>query len=445
MNQLAGLQNIGNTCFMNSSLQLILRSDDLINFFTSNNFKSDVLNTFKKFIEEYKSSKLLKGNSIHPIKKLIEKKSKEFCGYNQEDSHEFYIHFLDLLDEEIKKEFATKNKDSDNENLIEKIYDTKLKTTFLSEETKDKSEIISNNRLININFKPSEAYIELSECLRRVVLIEKLDGDCKWKPEGKKKGQKANKITHPINFPKYLTVLLIRYQHVNGYAKKLNININTKQYWKSNVFPANKYYKFCGFVLQSGSMRGGHYVSYIEKNGKWWLCDDGRISVVSYGTAINRSRQAYMLLFEQKDEREEPCPEEPEVPDIKEEFSGFMQRNQLSKKAKRKIKRQEQKQIRQELNDNNIKLESLIEIKEKEDKDNKKFMFSNLTKKFQKEKEELKKERAVFNFSKSDKEISENKFKFKLNDSQNQVPILKNNVEINTPKKPKFQFSFTKN
>lgn len=38
--------------------------------------------------------------------------------------------------------------------------------------------------------------------------------------------------------------------------------------------PANAKYKIKSFVVHSGSYSGGHYVAYVEMNGKYYLCDD---------------------------------------------------------------------------------------------------------------------------------------------------------------------------
>ena len=41
---LKGLNNIGNTCFLNSGLQLLLANDELINYYLNNNFENKISN-----------------------------------------------------------------------------------------------------------------------------------------------------------------------------------------------------------------------------------------------------------------------------------------------------------------------------------------------------------------------------------------------------------------
>ena len=69
-----GLTNIGNTCYLNAALQMLLLNSDFINLILSyNGGMSDILNEISKFIINYYTSNL---ESISPeiIKNIIKKK-----------------------------------------------------------------------------------------------------------------------------------------------------------------------------------------------------------------------------------------------------------------------------------------------------------------------------------------------------------------------------------
>ena len=71
MDNLVGLNNLGNTCYLNSALQIIVNCTVLTKVILSQSFKSEALNIYKKFLIEYKTAK--PGNAISPmdIKNLV--------------------------------------------------------------------------------------------------------------------------------------------------------------------------------------------------------------------------------------------------------------------------------------------------------------------------------------------------------------------------------------
>ena len=118
-----GLYNIGNTCYMNSILQIFLNIEELRDIFIPENdkqnksFLSFVLNTEYKDINNIVKKKgyliielinLLKEKWFLEKKALIPRKFKEICGeYNslfktseQQDAHDFYTFLVDKLHEE---------------------------------------------------------------------------------------------------------------------------------------------------------------------------------------------------------------------------------------------------------------------------------------------------------------------------------------------------------
>ena len=88
-----GFANIGNTCYLNSGLQLIVQNTNLCNLILNyRNYNNDI-KIIGDFIETYYS---LDNTTIIPsnIKKLVEKKNNIFIGNNQHDAGEFIIFFL---------------------------------------------------------------------------------------------------------------------------------------------------------------------------------------------------------------------------------------------------------------------------------------------------------------------------------------------------------------
>jgi ubiquitin carboxyl-terminal hydrolase 4/11/15 len=111
---ITGLQNLGNTCFMNSSLQCLSNVFDLTNYFIGNDFIKDLnrenrLGTGGKLAAAY--AELVKEiwhgteSYVSPwdIKRIIGEVASQFCGYNQQDSQEFLSYMLDGLHEDLNR------------------------------------------------------------------------------------------------------------------------------------------------------------------------------------------------------------------------------------------------------------------------------------------------------------------------------------------------------
>jgi len=126
---ITGLENIGNTCFMNSALQCLSNCYELTKYFLSNLYKNEIninnrLGTKGEIVNIYRQ--LLKDlwegkeESINPtyFKNIFSQFVEQFSGYNQQDSNEFLIFLLDKLHEDInsisEKEYSESEKDENS-------------------------------------------------------------------------------------------------------------------------------------------------------------------------------------------------------------------------------------------------------------------------------------------------------------------------------------------
>ena len=99
-----GLHNMGNTCYLNSALQMLASLDNFRSLLNECNLKtteSKLRDLLLNVLE-----RLERGETLRPtaLKREIDEKTPLFIGYRQQDSHEFLTTLLDLIDEEYKKE-----------------------------------------------------------------------------------------------------------------------------------------------------------------------------------------------------------------------------------------------------------------------------------------------------------------------------------------------------
>ena len=110
-----GLNNLGNTCFMNSALQSLSHATPLTRHFLSNRFKFD-LNTsnplgtggklalaYEEFLKHVWMKQGITSTSPTALKRAIALFAPRFAGYQQHDAQEFLAYLLDGLHEDLNR------------------------------------------------------------------------------------------------------------------------------------------------------------------------------------------------------------------------------------------------------------------------------------------------------------------------------------------------------
>lgn len=251
-----GLPNLGNTCYLNSACQLLLRNHQfsLIEAIGDNSFRG-----------------------IMKIKKRLGDISKKFKGNAQQDGGEALLYILDLYE---KHGFG--------------------KEYIFNEKTRVKCKLLSCLHL-EISFRKSKVFMldinnchSLDECYYNFKDSTILDGEEMWHCPKCNEKRKASKRQSIVEWPKYLLIYLKRFEITStGRYQKNNQLLEIPILWRGC-------YKLIGAMIHNGSLSGGHYVSVGLENGRWYLFDDSRVSEINESELKNYLSKAYVLHFVNK-------------------------------------------------------------------------------------------------------------------------------------------------
>ena len=316
-----GLTNLGNTCFMNTCLQILIHSEDFIQRLLA---KSSCISKYTPITSKFYNlckEMLTSQRSINPteFKQKFGSKHSLFRGYGQNDTQEFCRILLEDMNIELNevrhkapyKELVTKGKSK-----IE--CDQEFDELFRSRE----SSIVINSfygQIINIftckcNYKSYsfQKVLDLPLLLGNNDIYDLLDDyfkeesiyfetKCEKCQKPKIKHKKKTKISRPPN------ILILSFQRINWRTQRknnCNVNfyeeLNIQKYIDEECGHGNEYkYTLYGIGNHSGTINFGHYYAYIKLNNKgWYEFNDSMVSKIGY-IDLNSSN-AYTLFYKKK-------------------------------------------------------------------------------------------------------------------------------------------------
>lgn len=336
---LTGLENLGNTCFLNSCLQVINHTYELHAFLDTekyiNNIKTNISDS--SMLKEWNDLRkvMWSGNGVVTPKKFVynvhqiatDKKKDIFTGWSQNDMPEFLQFFIDCLHNSISRKVNMKingNVENSVDDMAVQCYNM-LKTTYANEYSEIMelfyglyvSEIISKDGFIRHVLKPESYFIldlpvlagdhlatNLYDCFDMFIKPDILDGDNVWFNE--KTGQKEEVVKQISfwNFPKVLIVILKRFsedgtQKINSVIDFPLDNLDLSKYVRG--YNANTHvYELFGICNHIGGLMGGHYTAFAKHADKKWVhYNDRNVDIIENPEQMI-TPMAYCLFYRKK-------------------------------------------------------------------------------------------------------------------------------------------------
>uniref|UniRef100_A0A8C1QCX5 Ubiquitin carboxyl-terminal hydrolase n=1 Tax=Cyprinus carpio TaxID=7962 RepID=A0A8C1QCX5_CYPCA len=298
----AGLHNLGNTCFLNSTLQCLTYTAPLANYMLTREHSKTchepgfcMMCTMQNHIIQVFANS---GNVIKPICVLNELKriGKHFRFGSQEDAHEFLRYTVDAM----QKSCLPGNKldrQTQATTFVHQIFGGYLRSRVKCLNCKAVSDTFDPYLDISLEIKTAQT---LSKAFEQFVKPEQLDGDNAYKCSKCKKMVTASKRFTIHRSSNVLTISLKRFTNFNG--GKITKDVRYTEYLDLRPFMSQSHgepqiYALYAVLVHSGfSCHAGHYYCYIKaSNGQWYQMNDSSVSFSDIRTVLNQ--QAYLLFY----------------------------------------------------------------------------------------------------------------------------------------------------
>ena len=314
VNCISGLENIGNTCYLNVIIQLLNNIQELRDYSFNTQLKKKISSNKKKdniltisFLELLKSlNRETKVEKPLRFKEILGQVNDIYEGYDQHDCCEVLMYIIDNihvnLSHKVKISYSGTPKNLRDRLMIQSL--EAWNNTFKNEYSNIVPLLFGQNKLTMKNKKNKNEYLfdsynvltlsinncnSLYECFFKLIEKESLTDHNDYN----------SKYERLWKLPKYLFIQLKRFEGTSKLRNLINFPIDNFDLsdFCDSYEKLNCKYNLIGVANHHGRNNFGHYTCFIKDEGSWYLFDDDDRSLVKDKEEVI-SNDAYLLLYQ---------------------------------------------------------------------------------------------------------------------------------------------------
>eukprot|EP00261_Vitis_vinifera_P015247 XP_003634989.1 PREDICTED: ubiquitin carboxyl-terminal hydrolase 23 isoform X2 [Vitis vinifera] len=302
----AGLENLGNTCFLNSVLQCLTYTEPLAAYLQSGKHQNSChIAGFCALcaIQKHVSRALQSTGRILAPKDLVSNLrciSRNFRNARQEDAHEYMVNLLETMHKCcLPSGVPSESPSAYEKSLVHKIFGGLLRSQVKCMQCSYCSNKFDPFLDLSLEIFKADS---LHKALMHFTATEQLDGgERQYQCQRCKQKVKALKQLTVHKAPYVLTIHLKRFgAHDPGQKIDKKVHFGPTMDLKpfvSGSYEENLKYTLYGVLVHAGwSTHSGHYYCFVRTStGMWYSLDDNRVVQVSERTVLDQ--KAYMLFY----------------------------------------------------------------------------------------------------------------------------------------------------
>ncbi|KJH43181.1 ubiquitinyl hydrolase 1 [Dictyocaulus viviparus] len=330
-----GLYNMGNTCFMNATLQYIIvipyfiqmTHSSILVFYRHNKMGTGgvISAVFSAMMDLIWSGQYTAIKPQRFLRLFASQVNSCLADGHQHDASEFQLFLLDALHEDTNQvtkrvsfeqnyrggsQIMSDAKDYERKSRlfacspINKIFNLQTVSELSCTVCGERSATFEECSLITVELPVHSSRTSLHQCLSSHFSQTTLDGDCRWNCPRCRAPKRASRLTKLWSLPPVVVVHLKRFSMQNGdYAKNTMpvdfdpARLDLSEYLHENSPESAEPYRLYAVTNHSGRLNSGHYTALVchGTTGEWLRFDDESVSSSST-SGINTS-EAYMLYY----------------------------------------------------------------------------------------------------------------------------------------------------